>query len=143
MITPKHAITAASCFENGKWNPFDVTFSDGTAHSVDKVYLTGCYHKTADTANYGYDIAIIRFTKATTVKPYPIFMFLNEEQYSLVTIMGFGTSKPAFSTDVGEKGVLAKGTNIIDVMEKGQLTYEWNDINKPEEGATMQECAGD
>ena len=69
-------------------------------------------------------------------------MFLNEEKFSLVTIMGFGTSKPSFSTATGEKGVLVKGTNIIDSMEQGQLTYEWNDIKIKNSGATMNECVG-
>ena len=34
LITPRHAITAAHCFEDGEWGDFDVEIS-GTSYTVD------------------------------------------------------------------------------------------------------------
>ena len=128
MITPKHAITAAHCFEDGDYEDGFTVEISGTTYEVADVYLSKCFDFEDDGPNSG-DLAIIKLTEevASEILPYPIYTF-GDEVGKEFFVMGWGLSGLAGDDpdDLVEDSEFRVGKNVFEVAD-GTLDYTLDD----------------
>merc|ERR1711862_305055 len=88
MVTPYHALTAAHCFDDGKWWPSFTVDIDGKKYTVSNVTMNKCFSHANDGPD-GADLAIIKLSTKYSGKTYPVYI-KGDEVGREFTLMGWG-----------------------------------------------------
>jgi secreted trypsin-like serine protease len=125
LISKKHAITAAHCFEDDEMKPpFSVKIG-GRRHRVVKVLLNPCYSFRKGGYPEGADLAILVLQRESRVRPVPIYN-KQDEVGKTIEIVGWGDSTKAGGRKPrdGEGGnKLRRGQNRVTSVRGNTVTY--------------------